>query len=162
MRFNPARRHDTMKLTTARVAALTLPLAAALAGVAQAGCRGGDPDCKAVGAAYASLQQGEIEKPSSAGPPLPGAASPSKEQKEQALSLIPLLKEAMVKECEEKKWSAETRRCVVAARTPDDLERCQTSPEEAEAPDEAAAEEPAGEAGKAPEAPAPAPKPESP
>lgn len=44
----------------------------------------------------------------------------------------------MVKECEERKWDAPTRRCVVDAATPDKLERCRTRAEgaapEADAP----------------------------
>jgi hypothetical protein len=146
-----------------------IPLALlALAG--GAACKGGDraPDCKAVGAAYATLQQHEIEKAAATAGAPPGA----REQKQEALSLIPLVKEAMVKECEEKKWDGETRRCVVGAKTPDDLERCRTRKDEpaaesapgdapgetapAGAAGEGAAGEGAGEAGKAPEtAPAP-------
>jgi hypothetical protein len=139
--------------------------AAALTG--GAGCKGGDgaPDCKAVGASYASLQQREIEKAAAT----PGAPPGTREQKEQALSLIPVLKEAMVKECEEKKWEGETRRCVVGAKTPDDLERCRTRKEEEEPAAEGAGEGTAGEgagtggeSGKAPET-TPAPeKPDSP
>lgn len=95
-------------------------LALALVAVSTTGCKSSDkgPDCKAVAAAYAALQRKEIEKPA--------GADSTAEQKEQALSLVPLLKEAMVKECEERKWDAPTRRCVVEAATPDDLERCRT------------------------------------
>lgn len=106
-----------------------------------AGCKGNAsaPDCKAVGAAYASLQRQEIEKPAAAAAAA-GAGEAARQgaakQKEQALSLIPLVKEAIVAECEQKKWSDETRRCAAAAQTPSDLERCRTRPElqEAEAP----------------------------
>lgn len=117
-----------------RAIPLALALAAPALALGGAGCkRGKAPDCKAVGAAYATLQQQEIEKPFSS-PPAPGAPPATAEQKEQALSLIPLLKETMVKECEEKKWSGETRRCVVEAKTPDDLERCRTRKEDEAAP----------------------------
>jgi hypothetical protein len=111
-----------------RAAALALALVAA----STTGCKRSDkgPDCKAVAAAYATLQRKEIDKPV--------GADSTAQQKEQALSLIPLLKEAMVKECEERKWDATTRRCVVEAATPDDLERCRTRAEgaapEADAP----------------------------
>ncbi|HYU15894.1 MAG TPA: hypothetical protein VEL05_07480 [Candidatus Acidoferrum sp.] len=103
--------------------ALTITLAA--------GCRGGDkpPDCQAVGAAYATLQQKEIEKPY-AGSASAGAPGRGDDEKAKALSLLPVLKEAMVKECEEKKWTSEMRRCVALATTMDELERCQTRAEE--------------------------------
>lgn len=131
----------TDRIRRASPRALVLALAG-LALCAATACKGGDgPDCKAVGAAYASLQRNEIEKPAAAG----GSAA-AKQQREQALSLIPLVKETMVKECQDKKWNAETRRCVVAAKSPDDLERCRTRPEEKEGeaePVEAPAKAPA-------------------
>jgi len=126
-------------------------LALALVTVSATGCKGRDkgPDCKAVAASYATLQQKEIEKPytapSAEGTPGPTAA----QQKEQALSLIPLLKEAMVKECEEKKWDVATRRCVVEAATPDDLERCHTQAEAIAPAETTAPAEPASPAAPA-------------
>jgi hypothetical protein len=109
--------------------AFSLALAALALG-ALSGCKGGDqgPDCKAVGAAYATLQRQEIEKAAKGS--AAAASSAAVKQKEEALSLLPLLKEAMVKECQEKKWNEVTRRCVVDARTPEDLERCSTRAEE--------------------------------
>jgi hypothetical protein len=149
-----------MRDSTPRARAVFLAPAALAAALApgSAGCSGGDkaPDCKAVGAAYASLQQREIEKPYPAAPP-PGAPAATAEQKEQALSLIPLLKEAMVKECEDKKWGGQTRRCVVEARTPDDLERCRTRAELA--PPEAPATDQGGDPDRPGEGPGMAPAP---
>jgi hypothetical protein len=130
---------------TARAGAHLSLLFPALIALGAAGCKGGSsvPDCKAVGAAYASLQRQEIEKPAGAAATAAAgeqARQGAAKQKEQALSLIPLVKEAIVAECEQKKWSDETRRCAVAAQTPGDLERCRTRPEpqEAEAPAPAA------------------------
>jgi hypothetical protein len=144
------------RITRAGAHALSLALA-----TFAVGCKGGDsaPDCKAVGAAYATLQRQEIEKPTGSAS---AAASETlrqdaDKQKQQALSLIPLVKEAIVAECEQKKWTAEARRCAVAATTPDDLERCRTRPEPAEAPAEGAGEDEApAKAGEA--APARAPE----
>jgi hypothetical protein len=152
------------RITRAGAHALSLALA-----TFAVGCKGGEsaPDCKAVGAAYATLQRQEIEKPT-------GTASTAAsetlrqdadKQKQQALSLIPLVKEAIVAECEQKKWTAETRRCAVAAKTPDDLERCRTRPDEpAEGAGESEAPAKAGEAApaRAPETAPPAPKSDSP
>jgi hypothetical protein len=121
----------------------TLPLTVVALGIVITGCRSGDraPDCKAAGAAYAPLLQREIEK---AGVGAAGAdpATAAKER-DEALSLVPIIKEALVAECEEKKWSGEVRRCVVGARTPDDLERCRTRLDS-----EAAAPPPAGAPGE--------------
>ena len=151
-----------MSCTITRAGALALSLALAVLAV---GCKGKDsaPDCKAVGAAYATLQRQEIEKPSSAAAAA-GASEAARQdadkQRQQALSLIPLVKEAIVAECEQKKWTAETRRCAVAARTPDDIERCRTRPDEpAEGGAEGAAPAKAGEAAPA-SAPETAPQPE--
>lgn len=155
-----------MRYTITRAGALALSLSLAVLAV---GCKGGNsaPDCKAVGAAYATLQRQEIEKPSgaaSAAAASETARQDADKQKQQALSLIPLVKEAIVAECEQKKWTAETRRCAVAARTPDDLERCRTRADEpAQAADEGGAEGAApAKAGEAAPASAPetAPKPE--
>lgn len=137
-----------------RACAHALSLALAMLAV---GCKGKDsaPDCKAVGASYATLQRQEIEKPSgtAATSTSETARQEADKQKQHALSLIPLVKEAIVAECQQKKWTAETRRCAVAAKTPDDLERCRTRPEE---PAEGAAGEAPAKAGEA--APAKAPE----
>jgi hypothetical protein len=159
----------------ARVSALAparaLVLAVAAVGVALAGgagCKGGGksgaPDCKAVAAAYATLQRKEIEKPAGAAAAAAASADGAAQkdaaaQKDKALSLIPLVKEALVKECEEKKWTAETRRCAVAAASMDDLERCRTHPEAPEAPAEAPAADQGGAQAPAEAAPTP-PQPE--
>lgn len=147
-----------MRHSIKRACAMTLGLGA----IALGGCKGGDgsPDCKAVGAAYATMVRAEVEKE------LAGQTAPAGEQadqqdpkkdKEKALSLIPLLKEAMVEKCAAEKWTGETRRCVTAARTRDDLERCRTRPEEEAAEEAPAAGDQGGAPAKAPEsAPAPA------
>jgi hypothetical protein len=131
--------------TRAGTRALSVALATLVLG-GLCGCKGGDqgPDCKAVGAAYATLQRQEIEKAAKTS----AASSAAVKQKEEALSLLPLLKEAMVKECQDKKWNEVTRRCVVDARTPDDLERCSTRAEEPAA--QGAGGQPAKEAEPAP------------
>lgn len=126
------------RITRAGAHALSLGLA-----MLAVGCKGKDsaPDCKAVGAAYATLQRQEIEKPTGTASTATSetARQEADKQKQHALSLIPLVKEAVVAECQQKKWTAETRRCAVAAKTPDDLERCRTRPEEpAEEPAEGA------------------------
>ncbi len=143
-----------MRHRITRAGAHALSLALAMLAV---GCKGKDsaPDCKAVGASYATLQRQEIEKPSgtAATSTSETARQEADKQKQHALSLIPLVKEAIVAECQQKKWTAETRRCAVAAKTPDDLERCRTRPEE---PAEGAAGEAPAKAGEA--APAKAPE----
>ena len=155
-----------MRHSIKRACAMALGLGA----LALGGCKGGDgsPDCKAVGAAYATMVRAEVEK-EQAGQTAPAGEqadqqdpqqAPQQDQKkdkEKALSLIPLLKEAMVEKCAEEKWSGETRRCVTAARTRDDLERCRTRPEEEAAEEAPAAGDKGGAPAKAPEsAPAPA------
>lgn len=143
-----------MRHRITRAGAHALSLALAMLAV---GCKGKDsaPDCKAVGASYATLQRQEIEKPTgtAATSTSETARQEADKQKQHALSLIPLVKEAIVAECQQKKWTAETRRCAVAAKTPDDLERCRTRPEE---PAEGAAGEAPAKAGEA--APAKAPE----
>lgn len=148
-----------MRHSIKRACAMALGLGA----LALGGCKGGDgsPDCKAVGAAYATMVRAEVEKEPAAtaapGQTAPDGQQDGKNDKEQALSLIPLLKEAMVEKCAEEKWSGETRRCVTAARTRDDLERCRTRPEEEAAEEAPAAGDKGGAPAKAPEsAPAPA------
>jgi hypothetical protein len=140
------------RITRAGAHALSLGLA-----MLAVGCKGKDsaPDCKAVGAAYATLQRQEIEKPTGTAATAASetARQEADKQKQHALSLIPLVKEAIVAECQQKKWTPETRRCAVAAVTPDDLERCRTRPEE---PAEGAAGEAPAKAGEA--APAKAPE----
>lgn len=135
------------------VFAVALPAALAAAGC---GGRGEGPDCKAAAAAYASLLQGELEKSYTAAT-ASGAPEAAMADKKKALSLIPLAKESIAKECTEKKWDREARRCITEARTADDLERCQVrtpaelgEPAGGEAPAPAAGEVPA----PAPEAPA--------
>jgi hypothetical protein len=115
------------------------------------GCKGGDqgPDCKAVGAATATLLRQEIEK--AARTSAAAGSSAAAKQKQEALSVIPQVKEATVKECQDKKWNEVTRRCVVDARTPDDLERC--SPR---------AEQPAAQGAEGAPAKQPAPEPAAP
>jgi hypothetical protein len=133
----------------ARVFVLALVLGAgAGAGTGCKGGRSGAPDCKAVAAAYATLQRKEIDKPAGAATADSAAQKEAAAQKDKALSLIPMVKEALVAECEQKKWTAETRRCAVAAATMDDLERCRTRPEEPAEPaaaDKGGATAPAGE-----------------
>lgn len=142
-----------MRNRITRAGAHVLSLALAALAIGAAGCKGEDsaPGCKAVGAAYATLQRQEIEKPAGAASAAAASEAVRQEatkQKEQALSLIPLVKEAIVAECEQKKWSAEIQRCAVAARTPDDLERCRTRAEEPEPAAEA--EAPAKTGGETP------------
>ncbi len=80
------------RITRAGAHALSLALA-----VLAVGCKGKDsaPDCKAVAAAYATLQRQEIEKPSGAASAASAAAASetarqeAEKQKQQALSLIP-------------------------------------------------------------------------
>jgi hypothetical protein len=143
-----------MRYRITRAGALALSLAlVALVALGAGGCKGGGasaPDCKAVGAAYASLQRQEIEKPAAAAAAAgQTAGQEAAREKQKALSLIPLVKEAIVAECQQKQWPAETRRCAVEAQTPNDLERCRTRPEPTESKTEAA---------PAPGAPASAPE----
>ncbi len=155
-----------MRYRITRAGAHVLSFALAALAIGAAGCKGEDsgPGCKAVGAAYATLQRQEIEKPAGAASAAAASETARQEaakQKQQALSLIPLVKEAIVAECEQKKWTAETRRCAVDARTPDDLERCRTRAEEPEpaAEGEAAPAKTGGEPAPA-KAPETAPQPQ--
>jgi hypothetical protein len=146
---------------TRALSIVAITLSAALAAI---GCRGGGegPDCKAAAAAYASLLQDELEKSYTAANAA-GAPEAASADKKKALSLIPLAKESIAKECTEKKWDREARRCIADARTADDLERCQVrkptelgEPAGGEAPAPAAGEAPARE--PAPQAPAATPQ----
>jgi hypothetical protein len=123
---------DTIARALAGALAVVMPVALGLAGC---GGRRESPDCRAVGAAYATLLQRELDKPTSAAPAA-GAPEAAAEDREKALSLIPLTKETIVTECTDKNWAGEVRRCVVAAKTVDDLERCHVRkpPEPAAAP----------------------------
>ena len=141
------------RITRAGAHALSLGLA-----MLAVGCKGKDsaPDCQAVGAAYATLQRHEIEKPTGTASAAASetARQGADKQKQYALSLIPAVKEAIVAECQQKKWTAEARRCAVAAKAVDDLERCRTRPEEPA--EEAGGDDAPAKAGEA--APAKAPE----
>jgi hypothetical protein len=131
---------------------LTIALAAAAAlTVTTSACKGGkgEADCKAAANAYATVLRASVQQDSK-----------SEEKKAQALSIIPTLKDEMIKTCEREKWPAQQRACFATAKIKGDLERCMARAPAAEAEAEAEAEQPAAPEGGAArpdedEAPAP-------
>jgi hypothetical protein len=121
---------------------LVLLVVLAVAGSIACNKKSDAPDCKAAASSYAALVKQQIDRDTAAG-------DDAENRRAQALSLIPSLKDEMVKACEKNKWSEGTRLCIRNARAAADLPHCMPKkPEEA-------ASAPATQEG-APAAPAPA------
>jgi hypothetical protein len=83
--------------------------------VAGAGCKKKERevDCGMAGKAWVELAHHQLEVDGDA------------ERRAKAEALVPALREELVKRCSDEGWSLVTRRCIVDARSPAELERCE-------------------------------------